>query len=99
MDVRLPDDDAVSLRTHKAALPLYANRIKVYPRAVPGIWRRVKWLALVVLLGLYYLVPWLRWDRGPGAPDQAMLIDLPAGAAISSPSRSGRRKSITSPAC
>jgi cytochrome c oxidase accessory protein FixG len=76
MDVRLPDDDAVSLRTHKAALPLYATRIKVYPRAVTGTWRRVKWLALVLLLGIYYLVPWLRWDRGPGAPDQAILIDL-----------------------
>ena len=76
MDVRLPDDDAVSLRTRKAALPLYATRIKVYPRAVTGTWRRVKWLALVLLLGIYYLVPWLRWDRGPGAPDQAILIDL-----------------------
>ena len=76
MDVRLPDDDAVSLRTRKAALPLYATRIKVYPRAVTGPVRRVKWLALVLLLGIYYLVPWLRWDRGPGAPDQAILIDL-----------------------
>ena len=23
-------------------------------------------------------VPWLRWDRGPGLPDQAVLIDFPA---------------------
>jgi cytochrome c oxidase accessory protein FixG len=23
------------------------------------------------------LTPWLRWDRGPGAPDQAVLIDMP----------------------
>ena len=56
--------------------PLYAPRVKVYPRAVKGLWRRVKWLALVVLLGIYYLVPWLRWDRGPNAPSQAILIDL-----------------------
>ncbi len=76
MDVRLPEDDAVSVRTRKVALPLYATRIKVYPRAVTGTWRRVKWLALVVLLGIYYLVPWMRWNRGPGAPDQAILIDL-----------------------
>jgi len=55
---------------------LYATRIKVYPRAVSGKWRRVKWSALVLLLGIYYLVPWLRWNRGPGAPDQAILIDL-----------------------
>ena len=52
MDVRVPDDDAVSLRIHKAALPLYATRIKVYQRAVTGTWRRVKWLVLVVLLGI-----------------------------------------------
>lgn len=76
MDTRLQDDDAVSLRTAKAALPLYLTRIKVYPRAVRGLWRRVKWSVLVVLLGIYYLVPWLRWDRGPDAPNQAILIDL-----------------------
>ena len=76
MDTRLNDDDAVSLRTAKAAQPLYLTRIKVYPRAVTGLWRRVKWSVLVLLLGIYYLVPWLRWDRGPGAPSQAILIDL-----------------------
>ena len=76
MDVRLHDDDAISLRTRKAELPLYATRIKVYPRAIKGTWRRVKWAALILLLGVYYLVPWLRWDRGPSAPDQAILIDL-----------------------
>ena len=56
--------------------PLYAPRVKVYPRAVSGTWRRFKWLALTVLLGIYYVVPWLRWDRGPNAPSQAILIDL-----------------------
>jgi cytochrome c oxidase accessory protein FixG len=76
MDVKVPDDDAVSLRIQKAELPLYVTRIKVYPRAVRGLWRRIKWSALVLLLGLYYLVPWLRWDRGPDAPSQAILIDL-----------------------
>ena len=29
-----------------------------------------------VTLGIYYLLPWLRWDRGPYAPDQAVLIDF-----------------------
>ncbi|MEL6947914.1 MAG: cytochrome c oxidase accessory protein CcoG, partial [Pseudomonadota bacterium] len=27
-------------------------------------------------LGIYYFTPWLRWDRGPGAPDQAVLVDM-----------------------
>ena len=76
MDARLQDEDAVSLRTRKAELPLYLTRLKVYPRAIKGLWRRVKWAAVVVLLGLYYVVPWLRWDRGPDAPNQAILIDL-----------------------
>ncbi len=55
----------------------YATRTKVYPRAVGGFYRRIKWAFLAILLGIYYIVPWLRWDRGPGAPDQAVLIDLP----------------------
>ena len=42
-------------------------------RPVPAI----KWAALILLLGIYYLAPWLRWDRGPGVPDQAVLIDMP----------------------
>jgi len=54
----------------------YAPRVKVYPRAVSGRWRRIKWLALGALLCIYYIVPWLRWDRGPNAPSQAILLDL-----------------------
>jgi cytochrome c oxidase accessory protein FixG len=57
--------------------PLYANRPKVYPQRITGAFRRFKWYLLVSLLGIYYLAPWLRWDRGPSAPDQALLIDMP----------------------
>jgi len=80
-------EDAPSVRVQKERLEqaapeappsLYADRVKVYPRKVSGTFRRLKWWALAVLLGIYYLVPWLRWDRGPGAPDQAILIDMPA---------------------
>ncbi|OWK18920.1 hypothetical protein AJ88_46460 [Mesorhizobium amorphae CCBAU 01583] len=31
---------------------------------------------MAITLGIYYLTPWLRWDRGPFAPDQAVLLDL-----------------------
>ena len=55
---------------------LYARRAQVYPRRVSGRFRRIKWAALAGLLGLYYILPWVRWDRGPDAPDQAVLIDL-----------------------
>ena len=57
--------------------PLYADRVKVYPQRVGGRFRQVKWIVLIVLLGIYYLAPWLRWDRGPGAPNQAILVDMP----------------------
>ncbi len=31
---------------------------------------------MALTLGIYYLTPWIRWDRGPYAPDQAVLVDL-----------------------
>src|SRR5215475_6667592 len=57
--------------------PLYAPRKQVYPQSVSGTFRRVKWGLMAFCLGLYYLLPFVRWDRGPGAPSQAVLIDLP----------------------
>src|SRR5579862_8183164 len=60
------------------AEPFFANRVRVYPRAVRGPLRRIKWAVLILCLAAYYLMPWLRWDRGPGHPDQALLIDLPS---------------------
>ena len=63
-----PDDD----------IPLYAPRRKIYPQSVHGTFRRIKWAVLVVTLGIYYLLPFVRWDRGPNAPSQAVLIDFPS---------------------
>lgn len=57
-------------------LSLFAKQRRIYPRRVWGYFRKLKWLAMIVLLGIYYTVPWLRWDRGPDAPNQAVLIDL-----------------------
>jgi cytochrome c oxidase accessory protein FixG len=56
--------------------PLYEARKGVYPKAVDGFFRRLKWGIMSVTLAIYYITPWLRWDRGPYAPDQAVLIDL-----------------------
>jgi polyferredoxin len=60
----------------QAAKSLFAVHEKVYPKSVAGKYRKLKWTALVILLAIYYIVPWLRWDRGPTAPDQAVLVDL-----------------------
>ena len=69
--------EKVASRREQRAEPLYVGRIRVYPRKVRGTLRRFKSAMLVLLLAIYYAAPWLRWDRGPGAPDQALLIDLP----------------------
>lgn len=68
-------EDVLSRREQRAS-PLYAGRVKVYPKAVRGTFRTIKWAALIVLLGIYYITPWIRWDRGPGLPDQAVLADF-----------------------
>ncbi|MEX5727723.1 cytochrome c oxidase accessory protein FixG [Rhodovulum iodosum] len=55
---------------------LYSAREPIFPRRVSGKFRNLKWWIMAVTLGIYYLTPWIRWDRGPNMPDQAVLIDL-----------------------
>lgn len=55
---------------------LYARHEPVCPRPVDGRFRRIKWVVMVVTLAIYYITPWLRWNRGPWSPHQAVLIDL-----------------------
>ncbi|MFV0293680.1 MAG: cytochrome c oxidase accessory protein CcoG [Paracoccus sp. (in: a-proteobacteria)] len=55
---------------------LYAAREPIFPKSVNGSFRRLKWIIMAVTLGIYYITPWLRWDRGPSVPDQAVLVDL-----------------------
>lgn len=59
----------------------YAEHVAIHPRAVKGAFRTVKWWLMVISLAVWYLAPFLRWDRGPGAPDQAILVDLGEGRA------------------
>ncbi|MBV2142473.1 cytochrome c oxidase accessory protein CcoG [Falsochrobactrum sp. TDYN1] len=68
--------DVQAVNSPKTRQSLYAARIKIFPKRVKGEFRRFKWIVMLVTLGIYYLTPWLRWDRGPYAPDQAVLIDL-----------------------
>ena len=55
---------------------LRAARGRSIRSACSGTFRRIKWAMLVVTLGIYYFLPFVRWDRGPNAPDQAVLVDL-----------------------
>ena len=55
---------------------LYAAREPVFPRRVSGNFRSMKWWIMAATLGIYYITPWIRWDRGPELPDQAVLLDM-----------------------
>jgi cytochrome c oxidase accessory protein FixG len=52
---------------------LYAKHEKIHPRIVLGFFTRLKALSGFILLGIYYIFPWLLWDGR-----QAVLFDLPA---------------------
>ncbi len=55
---------------------LYAAREPIFPKRVTGNFRSLKWIIMAITLGIYYITPWIRWDRGPNLPDQAVLLDL-----------------------
>jgi len=52
---------------------LYRKEPKVYPRDVTGTFASLRKLAMVALLGLYYIIPWVNWNG-----HQSVLFDLPA---------------------
>lgn len=62
----------------RGEVSLYAPRVKIHPKRAHGTFRTIKWIVMAVTLTIYYTVPWLRWDRGPHMPDQAVLIDFPS---------------------
>ena len=51
----------------------YVSERKVYSREVSGRFNRLRVAAVVWLLGMFYVFPWLHWDGR-----QAVLFDLPA---------------------
>jgi hypothetical protein len=40
---------------------LYRKDPKVYPRDVTGTFASLRKLAMFVLMGLYYFIPWINW--------------------------------------
>lgn len=51
---------------------LYESRTKIYPREVKGVFAKIRDNGLVVLLGIFFLLPWLSWGGR-----QAILFDMP----------------------
>ncbi len=54
----------------------FAAKKRLYPQSVKGRFRRLKWILNTIFLAIYLLSPFLRYDRGASAPNQAILIDL-----------------------
>jgi len=62
--------DKTSKETYK---DLYESPERIYPRQVNGLFAKLRILAVLLLLGCYYITPWLLWNG-----EQAVLFDLPA---------------------
>ena len=80
------DDDARPLSVERLEAPavnktenrsLYKGREPIYPKRVSGTYRKIKSVSMVIMLAIYYGLPWVRWDRGPDLPNQAVLVDFP----------------------
>lgn len=56
---------------------LFIPKKRLYPQNVKGKIRNIKWLLTAFFLSIYILTPFLRFDRGAGTSNQAILIDLP----------------------
>jgi cytochrome c oxidase accessory protein FixG len=68
--------EAEAVNSAKVRQPLYVARKKIFPKRATGTFRRFKWQVMLITLAIYYLTPWIRWERGPHAPDQAVLVDI-----------------------
>lgn len=64
------------MSSSEAPPKLYKAQEPIFPKKVKGTFRNLKWVIMIVTLGIYYITPWIRWDRGPNLPDQAVLVDL-----------------------
>ncbi|HET9863053.1 MAG TPA: cytochrome c oxidase accessory protein CcoG [Steroidobacteraceae bacterium] len=58
---------------HGSGQALYVAQEKVYPREISGRFARLRMLSVWLLLGIFYVFPWLEWHGR-----QAVLFDLPA---------------------
>lgn len=59
----------------------FEKQERIYPKYVGGVYRNIKWITMIIGMIIYYGTPFIRWDRGENAPDQAVLIDMQRGRA------------------
>jgi len=51
--------------------------MRIYPQSITGTYRSLRNYGAYFLLFIYFSCSWIRWHRGTGLPDQAILMDLP----------------------
>ena len=55
--------------------PLYQKRIPIHTRTVKGKFRNLKTGILLLAYAIYFILPWLPWQRASGS-QQAILFDM-----------------------
>lgn len=55
---------------------LFEAKKRLYPQSVKGRFRRIKNILNPIFLSIFLFTSLLRWHRGGGAPDQAILINF-----------------------
>ena len=73
---KVPETEDVAAVNRRVDRFNYETRQKIYPKLAHGTYRRLKWILMAVCLGIYYFIPFLRYDRGPDLPNQAVLLDM-----------------------
>lgn len=73
---KLPETEDVAAVNRRVDRFNYETRQKIYPKLAHGTYRRLKWILMAVCLGIYYFIPFMRYDRGPDLPNQAVLLDM-----------------------
>ena len=76
METNLPEGDKTSSSnsvSNEVEKSLYEKRQKIYPRQVKGLFASLRVATVVILLGLYFVLPWIELNGR-----QIILFDLPA---------------------
>jgi len=76
MNATIDPDQITERKPTKGEVPFYRENGQAVPRGIKGLFRNLKWWTAGILLAWWHLGPFLRWDRGEGAPDQAILLDM-----------------------
>ena len=53
------------------------QRVPIFPRSVKGFYRKIKSSIVILAYGVYFLLPWLRWEREVGS-SQAVIFNIDA---------------------